>query len=392
MLKKMEAQDKEKLFSLLKFAIWDMEEDVTVDWLLYEELKKHTIDLLPVRILPELDMPDELRQTWINSAYTRVAYNVNYRHAQEALSITVPYVVLKGTSSAKYYLYPEFRIMGDIDIITLREDFDIAYQQFVELGYEIKKENERETGFAKDRIVVELHRSFAKLNDLRYAEYLDNLIIDSIDSSHELPDRINGLVLLEHISQHLVNGLGLRQIIDWMMFVNKCLSDDEWLEFSILAKNIGLEKLAVTVTRMCEIYLGLSAHAWCKSADESLCHQLMDYVLDCGNFGIKKESGWSYKENVFIYYKKPMTLFKLLQKRGVENWHASQRIPVLKPLAWFYQGLQYLKKGLSRRYSFGTLKTDYVDAQKRQKMFDALGVRQNSKGLVVYRNGKYVKE
>ena len=110
------------------------------------------------------------------------------------------------------------------------------------------------------------------------------------------------------------------------------------------------------------------------------------------NFGVKKESGWRYKENVFIYSKKPLTLFKVLQKRGAENWEAAHRFPALKPFAWIYQGIWYLKKGLSQHYSFGALKNDYEEAQKRKKMFDALGVRQNAKGLVVYRNGKYVKD
>ena len=126
----METHVKEKLFSLLKFAIWGIEEDVAVDWPIYEELKKHTIDLLPAAILNKLDLPLELRQAWINRNYQLLLYNVNYRHAQEALLINVPYVVLKGTSAAKYYPHPELRIMGDIDIITRHEDFDRACQQF----------------------------------------------------------------------------------------------------------------------------------------------------------------------------------------------------------------------------------------------------------------------
>ena len=121
---------------------------------------------------------------------------------------------------------------------------------------------ERETGFIKNDIIVELHRSFAKLNNADHARYLDDLIITNINPTHELPDPVNGLVILEHISQHLVNGLGLRQIIDWMMFTDKCLPDEKWPEFREMAQKTGMEKLAVVVTRMCEIYLGLPCRNW----------------------------------------------------------------------------------------------------------------------------------
>ena len=96
-------------------------------------------------------------------------------------------------------------------------------------------------------------------------------------------------MILEHISQHLENGLGLRQIIDWMMFVHKCLPDENWPEFQVLASNIGMETLAIVMTRMCELHLGLPERMWCKSADNELCGQLMDYILACGNFGEKKQ-------------------------------------------------------------------------------------------------------
>ena len=42
------------------------------------------------------------------------------------------------------------------------------------------------------------------------------------------PPLENGLVLLGHINQHLEEGLGLRQILDWALYVDKALDDDAW--------------------------------------------------------------------------------------------------------------------------------------------------------------------
>ena len=380
-----------EVLNLIKRSLWK-QGTVVIDENVYEEMKNHALLVLPAGVLSQLEMPEELRRTWKAEIYRQIAFNANCRRSQSEISLTVPYVLLKGTEAAKYYPNPQFRALGDIDIITRHDDFDTAYQYFLNQGYQIQKNYEREIAFYKDGVLVELHRSFAKLNDARFAEYLDNLIISNINPTHQLPDQINGLVLLEHISQHLVKGLGLRQIIDWMMYVDKCLSDDEWPGFRVLARNIGLETRAIVTTRMCELHLGLPERKWCESADKDICDQLMDYVIECGNFGNKRANDRGNTENVFIYARNPVALFNLLQKQGLKNWKAANDFPVLRPFAWCYQALRYLHKGLSQNNAERELREAFIEAKKRRAMFDALGVRQDSKGLVVYKDGKYVKE
>ena len=53
-----------------------------------------------------------------------------------------------------------------------------------------------------------------------------------------------------------------------------------WPEFNELVQKTGLEKLTITVTKMCEMYLGLSPRKWCAEADDSLCTQLMEYIMN----------------------------------------------------------------------------------------------------------------
>ena len=389
----MNENEKHEILFLINASLWSIGDcRVSVDYVLYDALKSHSIIALSASILSRLDFHDDLYELWKNSIYAQIAYNVNCRRIQSSLSLSVPYVILKGTEAAKYYQYPMHRALGDIDIITRHEDFDIALSELLDAGYEIEKNYDREIGLTKNGVMIELHRSFAKLNNPMHAEYLDNLIIQNINPTHILPDSVNGLVLLEHISQHLVNGLGLRQIIDWMMYVDKCLSDEEWPRFRVLARNIGLETLAIVTTRMCELHLGLPERKWCESADRDICDQLMEYVLECGNFGNKRVNDRGNTENVFIYARNPMALFKLLQKQGLKNWRATSDFPVLKPFAWCYQAARYLHKGLSQNNAEIELREAFTEAKKRRAMFDALGVRQDSKGLVVYKDGKYVKE
>lgn len=380
------------VLELIKAALWNYPLS-EVDQNDYEELIKQSVILLTAPIYNSLQLSFALHDEWEKTIFRKFSYNIRYNCEQSALPIKVPYVILKGTSAAQYYPYPQYRTMGDIDIMTNRgEDFDIAYTSLIQAGYQVKKNNNREIGLVKNGVMVEIHRYFASLNDVDQAQYMDDLIVDNINSTHVLPDMVNGLVLLEHIGQHLENGLGLRQIIDWMMFVHRCLPDEKWPEFQMLAKNVGLETMAIVTTRMCELYLGLPDRDWCKSANDDLCIQLMNYILDCGNFGIKRSEDSDISENAFAMARTPKAAFELLQRRGIANWEAAQNYTVLRPFAWVYQAGRYLNRGLNRENAISELKREYEEAKKRNEMFDALGVKRLSKGLVVYKNGRYVIE
>ena len=384
----MNHQNREKLFRLIRASLWDEPND-RVDQETYDEMLKQSLALLPAGLLNRMNMSEELRKTWKTTTYQLLAFSANCRHAEKLLPITVPYVILKGTSAAQYYPNPMYRNLGDIDIMTRHEDYPAACEMLLDAGYlevTIQDTNGsiRHRSFKCNDVIVEVHAYFAMLNDVEQTKYLDELIINNINPSHVLPDSINGLVILEHIGQHLEEGLGLRQVLDWMMFVNRCLSDEQWPEFQAMAAKTGLEKLAITATRMCEMYLGLPKRQWCSGTDEKLCEAFMEYILNCGNFGAKREYTGFRSEKLISYMRTPKATFALLQKYGLYNWKAARKYPVLRPFAWIYQAIKYIKKTVSRRATLEQLKTEISTAKERNALFDALEVTQISKGLVIY--------
>lgn len=380
------------MFKLIQASLWgNTGQSLTVNNDDYEEMKAQAIVALPASLLPKLEISVALRNDWNKTILQQVAYYANCKYAQSNLPMTVPYVILKGTSAAQYYPHPEYRAMGDIDVMTNHEDFDIAYQELLAGGYKIISEHPREIGFQKNGILVELHRSFASFSEPKLAQYFDDLIIDNINPSHVLPDLINGLVLIEHIYKHLRGGLGLRQIIDWMLFVNRCLPDEKWPDFREVVRKFDLETFTIATTRMCEIYLGLPDRNWCKNADEELCNQLMEYVLNSGNFGNKRTDDSSKTESVIVYARTPKATFKMLQKQGLINWKSAQKHKFLRPFAWIYQAGRYIIKGIWREDSLKTLRMEYSAAQKRKAMFDALGVSKSAEECAVFKDGHYVR-
>ncbi len=386
-----------EVYSLIKLALWEEptpSELITDD--VFKELKKHAVAALVSPVLPKLNMSDALRKEWKAAIFQQITHHDNCKYIQDHITIKAPYVILKGTTAAQYYPYPEFRTMGDIDIMTSHEDYEstcdeLLLNDYTEDTASSTEDFGRHRVFKKNGISIEVHSFFAMFNDPKHAEYLDELIISSINPTHILPDMVNGLVLLEHINQHLEEGIGLRQIVDWMMFVDKCLPDEKWPEFHILVKNIGLEKLAIVVTHMCELYLGLSPHAWCENVDISLCKDLMRYVMACGNFGVKNSVENGPGARLLSYSRTPMAFFRLLQERGLVNWGILHKHILLKPFAWFYQIGRYVRNIFGRNNAVAELKTDIKAAKRRAVLFDALEVKQTSRGLAIYENGKYVK-
>jgi len=377
-------QDRKRFEEFIKAAVWGTSAG-SADWEIYNRCAEHGIQALAASILKDIAMPEDLRKRWKRDILQHISRYARYTHLLSQLPVMVPYVILKGTSAARYYLSPEYRSLGDIDIMTSREDMQAACDSLLENGYQEIEPNCRHREFVKDGFSVEVHISFAHVDDIEQARTIDNLILENIVKSHEhtLPDPVNGLVLLEHMNHHLVSGLGLRQIIDWMMFVHRCLPDEKWPEFRKLAEQVGLESLAINAARMCELYLGLPEHNWTKRADEKVCDYLMEYVLTSGNFGrqVEYEDRRAMARAEWLHH--PAALLKELQRRGEKEWGKADN-PLARPFAWAWEGIRLaggndgLAKGLQ-------------DFKRRDAMFEALGIKRKNDGMVVYRDGEYVK-
>ena len=383
-----------RLFRVLQKSLWNTGE-ATADEAVYKEMKAHAIAPLATSVLSELGLPEELLKKWERVSMATIVHSLHYQRVQDSLPITVPYVILKGTAAAQYYPHPEYRMMGDIDIMTRHEDFAAACGMLLSNGYAedtnaVDQYLERHRGFTKNNVQIEVHSYYGLRDDKEETRALDDLIIDHITPNHILPDLINGLTLIEHVNHHMEEGLGLRQIIDWMLYVDRCLPDEKWPEFEALARKTGHVQLAMATTRMCEIYLGLREHAWCAGVDPAICENFMAYILSCGNFGTKINSESLISERVLGSASLKAAIITLKQ-RGVMTWKGAQDHSFLRPFAWVYQAGRYLVKGLARKHPLKQLRTERENSRKRSELFDAIGVAREINGRVVYRDGEYVK-
>ena len=302
----------------------------------------------------------------------------------------IPVAVLKGAAAAANYPLPKSRSMGDIDLIVPPDHFDRAFALLERLGWENDIEleiNPRHAGFRKEHCPeIELHRYFSTCTDKRQADFLDQAIYDAIPRAEwtdvagfsvpVLPPLENGLVLLAHVNQHLGSGLGLRQILDWQMFVAAYLTDELWEhEFRHAAQQIGMEKLAITTTCLCRTYLGLQTSAtWFDGADAQLADDLLLYIMHKGNMGRKMERGTQATRIVMHSFRSPAALVRYLYTGGRSHWAPARKHAWLAPAACIYQIGHVIRKGLARNASMGELVNDARSAQEEVDLLKRLEV------------------
>ncbi|MBQ8868900.1 MAG: nucleotidyltransferase family protein [Oscillospiraceae bacterium] len=216
----------------------------------------------------------------------------------------VPYVVLKGVASASYYKEPVLRTMGDVDLFVAADDFDKCDKLLCSIGYIKEKDAELRTNHVAFRkrvgnnnIVCELHHKINGVpdNDANVInKYLENIfdkayLYSSQNSACIVPSTFHhGIILLLHTASHLTSeGIGLRHLCDWAVFVNS-LSNDEFVKvFEKPLKEMGLWRFARLITLCCARYLGCDCKDWAGEADDELLEAIIADVLDGGNFGFK---------------------------------------------------------------------------------------------------------
>ena len=212
-------------------------------------------------------------------------------------------VIIKGYATAIYYRNPLTRTIGDIDFIVPKDEFTEVVNYLLQHNCRYRDKNHMTPNhhipLIKNNVIIEPHSEVAGIADIKKKNYVRSLIEKSMDASNvikleesnflALDDISNGLIILLHARSHMNNGIGFRQLIDWVMFVEKHINDSQ---FDLIWKEIfeksGLLSFAKAITSLCCRYLCLKEnYSWCEGEDSHYSSQLLEYVFEQGNFGHK---------------------------------------------------------------------------------------------------------
>ena len=255
----------------------------------------------------ETFIPPTVYERWLSVAYGYM------RHAQMTLCCQRhlndimdknghPFIILKGTAAAAYYPQPEKRCFGDVDFL-----IDTTQRAAVEAllsadGYERwSSEHICHVVYRKGKQHLEMHFEtvgipYGRSGEL-VREWMQGAVVDSIiqtvgDVAFPAPGpKYHALILLLHMQHHaLSEGLGLRHLCDWAVFVDRTANEPFWDEEVLpLLKKIGLYTYAAAMTKTAATYLHTACPIWARNVDESLCGRLIEDILTGGNFGRKDD-------------------------------------------------------------------------------------------------------
>jgi hypothetical protein len=304
----------------------------------------------------------------------------------------IPCVILKGCAAAVYYPKPYLREIGDIDILVPRDRFEEAMKVMETDGYDIiggKDEDGNITGsgrhveYMKNGIEVELHHHFSSngydIDDLlETAIYRREYVELNGYRFPVLPETESGLVFIGHIRQHLKsqsNELGLRQIIDWAMYVRSIKDKEKWKsEFCPAAEKTGLIKLAKVVTALCEKYLGITTPPVpYESDDVKTGEEFLKIIFENGNFG--RNSTMTENEKGIhrgLLCIKEKGFFAYLKGIGMCEWKPCIKYPVLTCFAWIYGLYRCIGKGLKAVISIKNIKKIKRQVDSGKERYDAM--------------------
>lgn len=329
--------------------------------------------------------------------YNSVARNlqVGYNHTEIAGLLSknnIKYVFIKGVASASYYKEPNLRMMGDVDVLINRCDTEKVHTLLQTLGYttneDIFKENGHigyKRGIKGAASVCEVHFTLNGIPNsmsLSFEKYIGNILDDTKEISVSngkcrVPsDFHHGIVLLLHTAGHLTSeGVGLRHLCDWAVFVNR-FSNDEFINlFEIPLKEMGLWRFAQLLTLCCEGYLGIDKKQWAGEAEEGLTGEIIADIMNGGNFGLKDKDRYgqikyiSDRESHKVSDKGAFPqLLSSINAKAKTEYKFAENCKLLLPIAWVLVIFNYLFLVLTHKRRLDNLNT-INSAKYRQSLY-----------------------
>ncbi|MDO5011364.1 MAG: nucleotidyltransferase family protein [Intestinibacter bartlettii] len=294
-------------------------------------------------------------------------------------------IVFKGIIFRNMYNNPDDRMSSDEDILVKKEDYDKVKEIFLGEGLEfIQKEGNECAYFCRQTgLCIEVSTSLFSDESKAYG-HLNNLFDDIFEKSIKI--NIDGVEFstLSH-EQHLIyivfhnmkhflhGGFGIRQVADFMKYIEKYGEFIDWDKFWSDLKILNYDTFALNLIDISLKYLGFDDNkavypGGIKNFDEIKNYNdyyinsddLISDILDSGVFGASTQE----RKHTAL-----MTLNAVEENDNGNNGNRFkaifpsvdylkgsytylQKYPVLLPVAWGQRILGYLKKNKNNKDSY----------------------------------------
>lgn len=305
----------QQLLAIIRAAIWGVKPDTSlfkdVSWrdIIHladiETVKGILLDgisLLPKELMPDEDTVMDLagRQNKIvqhNHVHRGTIVQIDKKLKENGITA----VFMKGQMTGLRYPKPLHRQPGDIDFVVGREDSPKTLDVLETIGKVDRTLVHEHHGMAwVNGVTVEPHYkvhnyqrpSTDKAMQEMFAEvFPDKLITAEIDGYkvNIFPPTFESVFLVSHMVNHVYEeGLGLRQVIDYAMFLDKCADKIDWLQHDESLYKMRMQRAFRIFSCICVTYLGLPLPSQVESfsfQEKEWAKKMIEDILEVGNFG-----------------------------------------------------------------------------------------------------------
>lgn len=245
------------------------------------------------RLPPELQPSRELRLRWAyNVERIERPYGQQRRRAAELAAAYaeagIRTVVLKGFAVSRLYPVPEHRPCGDLDCF-LCGDYERGNRVAEQVGAEVKRDYYKHSHIVFRGLTVENHRFCTAVRGSRRAKrferHLQRLLAEGplscIPETALLvpPPDFNALFLAKHALSHfLTEGISLRHLCDWAVFIDREGDAVDWTAFRKVAAEDRLLRFAEILSDLSVRYLGVARNPL-PAGVQALADRVLDNIL-----------------------------------------------------------------------------------------------------------------
>ncbi len=352
----------EVFFSLLRSALWGTPVEVPADFKDWKNVVKiakaqSVFGLVGNVMITDPDLSARLSDKAIESLKTFIMTNIlTFEKQSRALANVVSTlrwagvipVLMKGLSLAQYYPMPNLRQCGDIDLYVGRKDYIKTYDFLKPISSQIDDIRKLDIGIHFDAVVdgtdIEVHRYtetyptrrfnsvYQAASDKGMTKGLTSM--DVLDIKVNTPsDVFNAFYIFGHLFRHfLFEGVGFRQLCDWMMFIHARSSYIDHEELKSLIESMDMMKPWQTYGCVLVDVQGLPKEEFplYDPIYKHLVDRVVRRILEEGNFGKKRDiftmKGESYlankSRNLFAHFTRTYQLFSVFPKHAFRQlWH-----------------------------------------------------------------------
>lgn len=307
----------------------------------------------------------------------------------------IPYVILKGAASAYYYPTSLMRGMGDVDFFVPSDHSETALALLLEQGFTETPGNEKlHTALSLRGVKFELHYDLPGVpmgeegDRIRalYTDLTEQAELTSNDAAVFMrPSHFHhGLILLLHTQTHLLcEGLGLRHVCDWAVFVRQ-MGEDFTRIMEAPLRRAGLWRFARILSLTATLSMGLPEADWMveEPTDRETAAALLCDVLEGGNFGYKDTDRSRVYESRLAGNRDHRDMEQSRFRNGLsavnrwvrEKWPAARKCPLLLPFGWIYFIIRRIFLVLTGKKKPIRVKETMEKSRKRQDLYRRLAL------------------